>query len=162
MRWIVASVALLAGLARAESPLGLSEQDIVGTWDCRAATMQGPNFDVEATWQVTRRADHSYTSLNTSLVTTEEKPSITTTDQADGTWRLEGDVIVTSVGRVEFLSSSDAGIGKELGQQVLEAQIRKKSVYRARVIAFDGTTSRSVPVDPMHKQADVESTCTRR
>lgn len=121
MRWIVASVALLAGLARAESPLRLSGQAIVGTWDCRAATMQGPGFVVEATWQVTRRADHSYSSLNTSLVTAEGKPSITTTDQADGIWRLEGDVIVTSVVRVEFLSSSDAGIGKELGQQTLEA-----------------------------------------
>ncbi|WP_234340111.1 hypothetical protein, partial [Xanthomonas citri] len=68
---------------------------------------------------------------------------------------------IYKVERVQFLSSSDPTFSNELGQQIQEAQLKKKSVYKSHIPDFDGNTSRTMTVDPMYKEAAVESSCTR-
>ena len=123
--------------------------------------MQGPNFDLVVTTRTTNNHDHTYSSLTTSVITPHGQAAVTNKDIAYGSWRLEADVISSTVERVQFLSSSDPTFSRELGQQIQEAQLKKKSVYKSRVLDFDGNTSRSVPVDSMYKEAVVESSCRR-
>jgi len=160
MRLVYLASLILAGCATAPKP-SLTDKSIIGTWECGPTVMHGPNFDVAVTTRTTNRPDHTYTSLTTSVITPTGQPPVTNKDQADGTWSLDGDIITSTVQRVEFQSSSDPTISKWLGQQIQDAQLKKKSVYQSRILEFDGTTSRSTPVNPMYKEAGVESSCKR-
>ena len=159
MRLILLTAALLASCATARA--SLSEESLVGTWECNSTTMQGPNFDLVVITRTTNNADHTYSSITTSVITPHGQSTVTNKDISYGSWRLEADVVTSSVERVQFLSSSDPTFSNELGQQIQEAQLEKKSVYRSRILDFDGNTSRSIPVDSMYKEADVESSCRR-
>jgi len=159
VRLILLTTALLASCATARA--SLSEESLVGTWECGPTTMQGPNFDLVVTTRTTNNHDHTYSSLTTSVITPHGQSAVTNKDIAYGSWRLEADVVTSKVERVQFLSSSDPSFSSELGQQIQEAQLKKKSVYQSRVLDFDGNTSRSVPVDSMYKEAVVESSCRR-
>ena len=160
MRSILFLTAFLCSCAVA-SPATLSKESLVGTWLCGPTTMHGPNFDIVVTMETTNAADNTYTSLTTSAISPHGKDPITTKDRAFGTWQLDGDVITSHVQKVEFLSSSDPSISNEFGQQVQDAQLKKKSTYHSRILEFTGDTSRSVPVNSMYKEAVVESSCER-
>ncbi|MGE8281128.1 MAG: hypothetical protein ACN6O2_11890 [Stenotrophomonas sp.] len=159
MRLIVLTTMLLASCATVHAPL--SDESITGAWECGPTTMHGPDFDVVVTTRNTNNADHTYSSLSTSIITPHGQVAVTNQAIDHGTWRLETDVITFTVERVQFLSSSDPTFSNTLGQQIEDAQLKKKSVYRYRMLHFDGNTSRSVPVDPMYKEAEVESSCRR-
>ena len=159
MRLIVLTTILLTGCAATGAPL--SDQSLIGTWECGPTTMHGPNFDLVVTTRTTNNPDHSYSSLTTSVITSHGQAPITNKDIAYGLWRLEGDVITSVVEKVQFLSSSDPSLSNEQGQLIQEAQLKKKSVYKSRILDFNGNTSRSVPVDSMYKEAAVESSCRR-
>lgn len=155
----LASLAL-AGCATTGEP-ALTSQALVGNWRCGPTVMHGPHFDIAVTTETSNAADGTYSTLTTSVITPHGKPSITTTDRAWGTWQLDDGVISSTVQRVEFLSSSDPSITKEIGQQAQDAQVRKKSSYQSRILEFTGRSSRSIPVDSMYKEAVVESSCER-
>lgn len=157
---LLVSLLLAAGCTASRATV-LSEEVMIGTWECGPTSMQGPNFNVLVTVRTTNNADHTYSSHTTSVITPDGKPAITNKDVAYGTWRLENDVITSTVERVQFLSSSDPSFSNFVGQQIQDAQLKMKSVYKSRVIAFDGNTSRSIPVDAMYKEAVVESSCRR-
>jgi hypothetical protein len=123
--------------------------------------MHGPNFVMAVTTETANAPDGTYSTLTTSVVTPHGKSSITTSDRAWGTWLLEDDVVTSTVQKVEFLSSSDPSITKEIGQQAQDAQVRKKSSYQSRILEFTGRSSRSIPVNSMYKEAVVESSCAR-
>ena len=159
MRLVLFAVVLAGCSTTSES--SFTEKSLIGTWDCGPTTMRGPDFDVVVTTRTINRADHTYTSLTTSVITPKGQPALINKDQADGTWSLDGDIITSSVQRVEFLSSSDPKISKWRGQQIQDAQLKNKSVYQYRILAFDGITSRSVPVNSMYEEAVVESSCKR-
>ena len=161
MRLLILATALFAGCTTATTKTSITDESLIGTWECSPTTMHDPNFDLVVTTRTTNNSDHTYTELTTSVITPHGKPSITNRDQANGTWRLDGDVTTSTVLRVEFISSSDPTISKELGQQIQESQLKKKSVYQSKILAFDGATSRSVPLNSMYKEAAVESSCKR-
>jgi hypothetical protein len=160
MRLVLLVALVLAGCSTTPKS-SLTDKSFVGTWECGPTTMHGPNFDVAVTTRTANRPDHTYSSLTTSVITPQGQLPITNKDQADGTWSLDGDIITSTVQRVEFLSSSDPKITKWLGQQIQDAQLKMKSVYQSRILIFDGITSRSVPVNSMYKEAVVESSCKR-
>lgn len=126
-------------------------------------TMHGPNFDVEVTTRTTNNADLTYSSRTISVITPHGKDPVTNQDLSYGTWQLDGDIVISKVKRVEFISSSDPAFSHSIGQQILEGEVRKKSVYRSRLLHLDlgAGTSRSIPVDSMYKEAVVESSCRR-
>ena len=140
----------------------LSDASLVGVWKCGPTTMRGPGFDMVATFETTYRVDHTTTTLTTSVISPHTGVPVTLRDRADGEWTLEGDVLTSTVRKVEFVSSTDPTLGPQEGQGILEAQVRKKSVYRSRSLACDGRVWRSSPVDPMYAEADVETTCRRQ
>jgi hypothetical protein len=140
---------------------GLSDQALLGDWECGPTTMHGTSFDLVITVRTTNRPDHTYTSLTTSVITPHGKSPVTNKDQAHGTWRLDGDMITSTVQQVEFLSSSDPTFRKELGQKIQDDQLGKKSTYQSRILEFDGHVTRSIPVNSLYKEAVVESSCRR-
>lgn len=157
---ILVMAAIVAGCSTSRES-GLSDQALLGAWECGPTTMHGPNFDLKVTVQTTNRPDHTYASLTTSVITPHGKSPVTNKDQAHGTWRLDGDIITSTVQQVEFLSSSDPTFSKELGQKVQDDQLRKKSTYQSRILEFNGDVSRSIPVNSLYKGAVVESSCRR-
>jgi hypothetical protein len=159
MRSALLVALLLTGCASGRP--AISDASLIGTWECGPTTMHGPNFDLLVTTRTTNNADHTYSSLTTSVVTPQGGLAVTNKDLAHGTWQLDGDVITSTVTRVEFLSSTDATISNKFGQDIQDAQLKKKSVYQSRIIHFDGQTSRSIPVNSMYKEAVVESSCKR-
>ena len=162
MRLIVLFFAsLLLGGCVTTDKVALTSKALIGTWRCGPTVMHGPNFDISVTTETANASDGTYSTLTTSVITPHGKPSITTTDRAWGTWLLEDDVITSTVQRVEFLTSSDPSITKEIGQQAQDAQVRKKSTYQSRILEFTGHFSRSIPVNSMYKEAAVESSCER-
>ncbi len=157
--FLLLSLSCSAGLAA--SPAALSEQALVGTWECGPTILHGPDFELVVSERTTRQADGRYTGLTISVITPQGVAPVTNRDAAEGLWRLEGDVLVSTVQRVRFLSSSDPAFSHALGQRILDAEREKKSVYRSRILAFDGTIARAIPVDSLYEAAEVESTCRR-
>lgn len=139
----------------------VTEQALLGTWECGPTTMHGPGFKVEVTTRITKRADHTYSDTNTSVLIPDTGVVMTNRDTSHGTWRLDGDIVTSEVLEVRFLSSSNLDLSREEGQRILDELVSKKSVYRSRILALDANTSRSIPVGSMYKEAEVESTCRR-
>ncbi|WP_226467691.1 hypothetical protein [Luteimonas panaciterrae] len=154
-------VAMLMAACAAGRDAGLSDESLLGVWECGPTTMHGPNFDLVVTTRTTNNSDHTYSSLTTSVITPHGKHAITNKDLAYGSWRLEKGVVVSVVERVQFLSSSDPTFKNELGQKIQDDLLKKKSVFKSRILYFDGNISRSIPIDSMYKEAEVESTCRR-
>jgi hypothetical protein len=157
-----AFAAMLAciGSSAAASP-SLAVSDLAGAWRCGPTLMLGPGFTVTVTDETTRLTDGTFTSHTTTVIAAPGKPPITLRDRSNGTWELKGDVVSSHVLRAEFLSASDPSITKEAGQKAQDDQLAKKSVYTSRILEFTGTRSRSIPVNPMYKEAAVESRCVR-
>lgn len=139
----------------------LTDELIIGTWECRPTTMHGPNFDIVVTSRTSNRPDHTSTTLTTSIITPHGAGPITNIDEATETWAIDGDVITRTVSKIRFVSSTDPKITPAVGQQIMDDQIARKSVYQSRVVGIDGKYVRSVPFNATHKQAEVESTCRR-
>lgn len=156
---MVLTAALLVSCASVHA--SLSHESLVGTWDCGPTTIHGSNFDLVVTTRTTNNSDHTYSRLTTSVITPHGQVAVTNKDISLGSWHLEGDVVTSVVERVQFLSSSDPTFSEELGQDIQEAELRKKSVYKSRILDFNGKTSRSIPVDTMYEEASVESSCWR-
>lgn len=163
MRWIVVFTAavLLGGCATTRPVDGLSSQALVGTWRCGPVAVADPNYDLVVTTETINQADGRYTGLSTSVFTQPGKAPVVIQDRASGTWRLEGDIFVSKIEQVQFLSASDSWISQERGQKVQDEMLKKKSVYRSRILEFTGPTLRIVPVDPAYKAAELESLCER-
>lgn len=152
-------LALLAGCTTDEPPL--TDADMIGTWHCGPTTMRGPGFELVVTSRVTHGADHTSSSVTTSVISRPDMPDVTNEDAAWGRWDVEGREFVGTVERVEFLSSTDPETTKERGQKMLDDILRLKTEYRSRVLEHDGTHTRSVPIDAMFEEAEVETRCTR-
>jgi len=160
-KWLaVAAMAFFTAGAHAQAPrdAGVS---LVGTWECGPTVMQGPDFDLTVNSRITRNADHTYSDVTTSIIQPRGKTAITTQDQSSGTWQLDADIVTSRVDRVEFLSSSDPGFTRQQGQASLEAELKKKSVFRSRLLYLDANSSRSKPIGSLYKAAEVESSCRR-
>lgn len=157
---VVVAITISAGCSSVDRAK-LSDESLVGSWRCGPVLMHGPGFDVSVSTETVNDADHRYTSTTTSVITAPGKKPVTAKDLSFGTWRLDGDIITTHVERVQFVSFSDPALSNELGQRMHDAQLRKKSTYQSRILAFDGRKSRSIPINSMYKEAVVESSCER-
>lgn len=145
--------------AKVASPI--AESRIVGTWECGPTIMHGPDFDLKVTEKTTNNADHTFITTTTSVITPHGGTEATHIDEAIGTWRLNGDIVTSALSKSTFLSSSDPTFDKEMGQQIQDAQLRKKSIYQSRLLEITANRSRSITTDSMYKEAEVESVCHR-
>lgn len=152
---------LVAGWATVAGARNDAGAALVGSWECGPTVMHGPDVDVTVITRITKNADHTYSDQTTSVIQQQGKAAITHQDTSHGTWQLDADIITTHVERVEFLSSSDPTLTRQQGQANLEAQLKKKSVYRSRLLYLDATSSRAVPVGSLYKAAEVETSCRR-
>lgn len=141
--------------------IALSEKSLVGTWACGPITMQKDNFDLVVTARTTYKADHTFVSLTSSQITFSGKGPIISKEQVYGIWQLDGDIVTSTIQRIDFLSSSEKSFSHGLGQKIQDDVLKEKSVYQSRILNFDGKTSTSIPVNPMFKEAEVELSCKR-
>ena len=123
--------------------------------------MHGPNFDLTVTEITTNNADHTFVTSTESVIVPNGGAAVITKDEAYGTWHLEGNIVTTEFLKSTFLSSSDPSVGKEIGQRIQDEQLKKKSIYQSRILELSDDKSRSIPVNPMYKEAAVESSCHR-
>ena len=93
----------------------LSDESLVGTWQCGPVLMHGPGFHVSGSTETVNNADHRYTSTTTSGITAPGKKPVTAKDLSFGTWRLDGDIVTTHVEQVRFLFFSGPALSNELG-----------------------------------------------
>ena len=162
MRFCLFSIALLLMLGCATTgQTTLSEKSLVGAWECGPISMHKGNLDLVLTTLTTYSPDLTFVSLSTSVMTFTGKAPITNKDQAYGTRSLKGDTMTFATKRVEFLSSSEKSISRELGQKINNDFLLLEPTSQSRIIHFDGKTSRSFLIEPMYKEAQVESSCRR-
>lgn len=143
-------------------PVVLTDEIMIGTWDCGPTTMHGPKFDIVVSSRTTNRPDHTATTVTTSIITPHGAPPITNIDEATETWAIDGDLVTRIVSKIRFISSTDPRITPEIGQQIVDDQVARKSVYQSRILGIKGRVLRSIPFNATQKQAEVESTCSRR
>jgi hypothetical protein len=158
---LAVAILLVSAGSAAATTSPLSSSDLVGTWRCGPTFMQGPGFTVTVTDETTKLSDGTFIGHSRSLISAPGKPPLTLEDRSSGTWELVGDVVRSRINRIEFLSASDPSITKDAGQRAQDEQLAKKSVYESRILEFNGTHSRSIPVNSMYEEAAVESTCER-
>lgn len=154
---------LLTGLpvsAFPQAPLA-TPHDLVGTWRCGPTVMQGLGFTITASEKIERTAAGTFVSHGTTVITRPDQNPLTLHDRSNGTWELADGIIKTYFLHTEFLSASDPSVTKEAGQKAHDDQLRKKSVYKTRVLGYAGTRYRTIPVNSMYKEAEVEGSCER-
>lgn len=152
---------LVVSASGAAAPLTLKPSDLVGAWRCGPTAMQGPGFTITVTDENTRLQDGNFTEHTTTVISAPNKVPLTLQHRSSGTWELNGDVVQIHVQRSEFLSASDPSVSKEQGQKAQDEQLAKKSVYESRILELNGDRLRTTPVNPMYKEAAVESSCQR-
>ena len=152
-------VALTLPLAACANPPKAA--DLTGTWKCGPTEMHGPGFTVTVSETTTNNASGTFTTDTTTVIAAPGKEPLTLLSRSSGTWELAGDVLRTHFKQAEFLSASDPSVSHETGQQAQDDQLKKKSTYESRILGIEGGRYRSVPVNPMYKEAAVESSCAR-
>jgi hypothetical protein len=152
-------VALMLPLVACANPPKAA--DLSGTWKCGPTEMQGPGFTVTVSETTTNSPAGTFTTDTTTVIAAPGKEPLTLLSRSSGKWELAGDVLRTHFERAEFLSASDPSISHEEGQKAEDDQLKNKSTYEARIIGIEGGRYRSVPVNPMYKEAAVESHCAR-
>jgi len=161
LKFVLAVVGAVIALQSHAQGSAVVTNDLVGKWRCGPTVMRGPNVIVTASEEIIRADDGSFVSHGTSMIEVPGKPPLTIQDKSDGSWELTGEVLKTHIQHLEFLSSSEVSITKEMGQKVEDDQLAKKSIYENRVLEHTGMRYRVFPVNPMHKEAAVETSCER-
>lgn len=146
--------------AAAASASGLSETAISGAWVCGPYTMSGKGFKVEVTDERQFGSDGSFAETSTATMKADDGRSLTTVTKFVGKWLLAGDIIEIRFASAQFVSSSNAGVSLERGQQNVDAQLAAKNWSKYRVLSA-GDTLVTVPVESRYKEAEVEVTCKR-
>ncbi len=158
-------VLLLAASTPAEAvptaSRAISQDLLVGTWKCGPTSMKGPHLSMVVEIVTKRAADQTFVSTNTSVITPNGQPSVTVTDSARGTWRLEGTTLISTFKEMKFLSSSDPRISNEFGQKIHDDQLRKKAIYKSKILEISRETLRSIPIESDYVEAVVVSNCRR-
>jgi hypothetical protein len=146
----------------AAAAMPVSVASLTGSWECGPTVMKGPKFQMSVVSVTTRAADGTFVTKGTSTITPDGQTPKTLIDASRGTWKLEGTTLISTFLESRFVPSADRSIPTEIGQKVLDDELRKKSVFKAKVLAITATSMRSIPVDSAYVEAVVESTCRRR
>jgi len=135
--------------------------DLVGHWRCGPVVMRGPGLTVTASEEIAREEAGNYVSYGTTLVEAQGRAPVTLKDRSSGTWKLEDGILNIQVLRAEILSTSDPDVTMESAQRAQDAQLKKKSIYQDRIFEYTRVRYRTIPVNAMYKQAEVEQSCER-
>ena len=159
-------LALLSAIASGtgtEKPghLVVTQDSIVGAWECGPTTMKGPQFEMTVVIVTKYTANGTFESITTSVITPSGKPAISLVDSARGSWKLDGAVLSSAFKDSKFISASDPSISQEFGQKIQDDQLRKKSVYKAEILEIGQASMRVIPVESEYAEAVVASTCKR-
>jgi len=108
----------------------MTEAQLLGKWSChvRLDAGRGDVIDVEKVTEI--RPDHTF--ADSSKVTVMD---VNFHEGGEGEWRLDGDVIVTAVHKVEFISSSNPAFGQKEWQAATRPA---QYTGRGRILSFDG------------------------
>jgi hypothetical protein len=156
---LVALMSTIGSAAAAAVPV--SAGALTGSWECGPTVMKGPQFVMSVLSVTTRSADGTFVSTSTSTITPDGQTPKTLIDASRGTWKLEGTTLISTYLESRFVPSADRSVPAEIGQRVLDDELRKKSVFKSKVLDITSTSMRSIPVDSAYVEAVVESTCRR-
>lgn len=156
------SAVLLAGMAPAEADrFATSQESLTGTWECGPTTMTGPQLVMKVTSITKYGADQTFVSTTTNVIKPNVRSAVTVVNASRGTWRLEGTTLISVFQESKFISSSDPIISAVLGQKLEVDELRKKSVYKSKILEFSRESLRRTPVDSAYAEAVVETSCRR-
>ena len=134
--------------------------DVTGTWSCGPYEMKGPDFVVSAVDLRTYSGDGKFDELGTASYELPGGERIRIQTRRVGSWSLVGDIIEIQYTSATFLSSDSPFLPMAAGQASLDAQMERGRVSKKRVIAY-GEKLVTIPVAPLHKQAEVQVSCSR-
>ena len=152
---------LLAGVPAQAGGLGVSPESLAGTWECGPTTMKGPEFTMDVTSVTNFAADRTFVSKTTNVIKPGSRSAIVVVSSSNGTWRLEGTTLIWVYQESKFVSSSDPIISTEMGQKIEDDEMRKKSVFKSKILEITQEFMRRIPVDSAHPAAVVEAKCKR-
>jgi hypothetical protein len=153
---------MLAGLAPASAAsLPISQKSLIGTWECGPTIMKGPHAVMSVVSITTFADDNSFVGKSSNVIAPPGSSAFTVTNSARGTWQLEGTALTWVYLESKFISSSDPRISVESGQKVEDDEMRKKSVFKSKILEITHDTLRRIPIDSAHPEAVVEAKCKR-
>lgn len=106
-------------------------------------------------------ADRTFVTMVTNVIKPIDRSAVTIVSSARGTWRLDGSTLISDYQESKFISSSDPTISAERGQQVEDDEMRKKSVFKSKILEVSRESMHRIPVDSAYPEAVVESRCRR-
>ena len=157
----VLAVLLACVVPAAAARLAALPESLIGTWACGPTTMNGPKLVMEVTSITKFATDRTFKTTTTNVIKPSNRSPVTVVISSHGTWRLEGATLIWLYQESKFLSSSDPIISVEMGQKVEDDELRKKSLYKSKIVEISQELMRRIPLDSAYAEAVVESKCRR-
>jgi hypothetical protein len=102
-----------------------------------------------------------YVSYATMVLEAPGRLPVTMKDRINGTWQLDDGILSNHVLHATILSTSDPSVTIESAQNAEDAQLRKKSTFQNRIFDYTRERYRTIAINSMYKEAEVESSCDR-
>lgn len=133
---------------------------LLGTWICGPYAMAGEEFSMTVVESATYLDNGNYLTVSDLKIRLKNGKIITTRDRSSGRWALTDDLINIHYDKVEFLSSDDPDYTIQMGQAAADAQQKKKSWAKYRILELQEKLI-ILPVKPMYEAAASAVTCVR-
>lgn len=157
----VLAVLLACVVPTAAARSAASPESLIGTWACGPTTISGPTLVMEVSSVTKFAADWTFVTTATNVIKPSNRSPVTVVISSHGTWRLEGATLIWLYQESKFLSSSDPIISVEMGQKVEDDELRKKSLYKSKIVEICQESMRRIPLDSAYAEAVVETKCRR-
>lgn len=144
------------------TPLALQRSDLVGTWRCGPTVVRAPTSNVTSVEEVTWLQDGTYSSHASTVISEPGQDPLAIEERYHGTWKLDGDVAVTRVQRIEVLSALHPSITKERWQKSRNHQLAVMSLFASRILEMQDGRMRTTLVHPAPKGSAIEVSCQRQ
>lgn len=138
----------------------VTPSNIEGTWSCDPYTMKGKNITITVEERHKYEKGGMYSERGTSTITVLDGRTVTTESSLSGSWLLSNGIIELEFTSGKFLSSSSQNYTIQMGQDALDAELKKKNWSKMRVLEFHKRLV-TTAVDPMYKEAQVLVSCNR-
>lgn len=161
MKLLKRSILLAVFVVSATCSAGnVSAVALLGEWNCNPYNLVGEGFNLTATESSTYRIDGTYLATTALTIRLASKKTVRTRAKSFGNWTLIDDVIRIQYKRMYFLSSDDPTYTVQMGQEDADAQQKKKSWSKAKILEL-GDKLVTATVESMYKEAEVVVTCVR-
>jgi hypothetical protein len=148
---------IVASSAIAANPPPIS---IEGTWQCGPYKMATAKFTATGSNKVSYKRGGDYYDFAIMTITSTDGTKTTLRTQTQGSWSQSDDVLQTTAGKVQVLSSDNPRYTLEAAQKAADEQQAKLNIAKNKIrVRSHSMTLR--PINPSSKEADINIVCRR-